>query len=151
MLTTRSLNSTLNRMLTLNRALDQALATPWESAVTRTWVPALDVVERKDAYLITMDLPGVDPRDVEVNFEQNVLTIRGTKAAAKEQEDVRIYASERVTGTFERAVRLPDFVNGDAISAEYAHGVLHVTVPKAQAAQPRKIEVRPAAAAPVHA
>ncbi len=143
MLATRSLSSTLDRMLTLNHALDQAFAESRNGG--RVWVPALDVAERNDAYLITLDLPGVDPKSVDVSFEQNVLTIRGTKPsnlAADAQAELHVYASERVTGAFERSIRLPEFVDRDKIAAQSANGVLEITVPKAQAAQPRKIEIR---------
>jgi HSP20 family protein len=147
MLTTRSLSSTLDRMLSLNQALDQAFAASHDG-VSRVWVPALDVAERNDAYVVTLDLPGVDPRSVDVSFEQNVLTVRGTKpstlASSPDAGEMRVYANERVTGAFERAVRMPEFVDGSAIAANCMNGVLEITVPKAKAAQPRKIEVRAA-------
>ena len=148
MLTNRTLNSTLDRMLTLNRALDQALATNWADGA-RVWVPAIDVVEQKDAYLLYAELPGVDASQVDISFEQNVLTIRGTKRStldAQKDGELRVYASERVYGNFERSMRLPEFVDGDRISAEFSNGVLTITVPRAQAAQARKIEIKGAAA-----
>lgn len=138
----RSLTSTLDRMLTLNRALDQAFSGALGDAGTRVWVPAVDVVEKNDAYVIACELPGVDTSQVDLSFEQNVLTIRGTKTAAVDGSgEVRVYAAERVSGAFERAVRLPEFVDGDHISAELRNGLLTITVPKAQAAQPRKIAI----------
>ena len=79
MLTSRSLSSTLDRMRSLDQALDDAFLSAAHDSAARVWVPALDVAERKDAYLITLELPGVDPRTVDLSFEQNVLTIRGTK------------------------------------------------------------------------
>src|SRR5689334_12608063 len=143
MLTTRSLNATLDRMLTLNRALDQAFTTPWNDG--RVWVPAIDVVEKKDAYLMYAELPGVDPSQIDISFEQNVLTIRGAKRPsieASNEGELRVYAAERVTGTFERSIRLPEFVDGEHISASFNNGLLTVSVPKAQAAQPRRIEIK---------
>lgn len=143
MLSTRTLNSTLDRMLTLNRALDEALSAGWTE--NHVWVPAVDVVETKSAYVLYAELPGVDPSQIDVKFEQNVLTVRGAKRsafdAAKNGEH-RIYAAERVTGNFERSIRLPEFVDGDKIAAEFNNGLLTVTVPKAQAAQPRRIEIK---------
>ena len=144
MLTTRSRNTTLDRMMTLNRALDQA----FNAALTndsRVWVPAIDVVEQKDAYLMYAELPGVDASQVDISFEQNVLTVRGTKRSAVEatsEGELRVYAAERVTGSFERSIRLPEFVDGEAISADFANGLLKVTVPKAKAAQARRIEIK---------
>jgi HSP20 family protein len=146
MLTTRSLGSSLDRMLTLNRALDQAFSGVGGS---RVWVPALDVAERGDAYVIHAELPGVSPDQVDVSFEQNILTVRGTKPASFDvatEGEVRVFAAERVHGSFERSVRLPEFVDADRIEANFTNGLLTVTVPKAQAAQPRKITIRGASA-----
>jgi HSP20 family protein len=150
MRTTRSLTSTLDRMMTLNRALDQAITSGWTTD-TQVWVPAIDVVEKKDAYLMYAELPGVDASQVEISFEQNVLTVRGAKRSvieANHDGDLRVYAAERVTGSFERSIRLPEFVDGERISADFSNGLLVVTVPKAQAAQARKIEIK-AASRPV--
>jgi HSP20 family protein len=144
MVNTRSRNTTLDRMMTLNRALDQA----FNAALTgdsRVWVPAIDVVEQKDAYVLYAELPGVDASQVDISFEQNVLTIRGTKRSAIEasnEGELRVYAAERVTGSFERSIRLPEFVDADRIHAEFTNGLLTIKVPKAQAAQPRRIEIK---------
>jgi HSP20 family protein len=152
MLTTRSLNTTLDRMLTLNRALDQAFVGAWQQPdANRTWVPAVDVVEQKDRYVLYAELPGVRADDLDIAFEQNVLTIRGTKPSQMDpasQGELRVYAAERVTGAFERSLKLPEFVDGDHISAEFSNGLLTVTVPKAQAAQPRRIAINARQAAP---
>ena len=146
MLTNRSLSSTLDRMMTLNHALDRAFSPTWSAESTsRVWVPALDVVEKQDAYLVIAELPGVDQSQIDLSFEQNVLTIRGTKGSSVDPSkdgDLRVYVAERVTGAFERAIRLPEFVDGDRISADYRNGLLTISIPKAQAAQPRKIEIR---------
>jgi HSP20 family protein len=142
MLTTRTLGTSLDRMLTLNRALDQAFNGAMGS---RMWVPALDVAERNDAYLVHVELPGVSPEQVDVSFEQNVLTIRGTKPASFDvasEGEVRVFAAERVHGGFERSVRVPEFVDADKIEATFNNGLLTITIPKAQAAQPRKITIR---------
>lgn len=144
MINNRSLSSTLDRMLTLNRALDDALAAGWNSGRS-TWVPAMDIAERAEHYTIQVDLPGVNPADVELNFEQGILTLRGTKHSAldeKTEQEYRLHARERVSGAFERSLRLPESVNADGIEASFAHGVLTITVPKARTAQPRRIEIR---------
>ena len=138
----RSLTSTLDRMMTLNRALDEAFSTAGNGS-GRVWVPAIDVVEKPEAYLIYAELPGVDRGQIELTFEQNVLTIRGTKPAVIDgrQGELRVFAAERVSGAFERALRLPEFVDGDGITADFTDGLLTVSVPKAQAAQARRIEI----------
>lgn len=148
MLTTRSLNSTLDRMMSLNRVLDQAMNGSLSSeSTTRVWVPALDIVEKRDAYLVVAELPGVSQNDVELSFEQNVLTIRGQKSSLLDPSkdgELRVYTSERVAGAFERAIGLPEFVDSEKIGAELRDGLLTITIPKATAAQPRKIEIKPA-------
>jgi HSP20 family protein len=150
MLARSSLNSTLDRMLTLNRVLDDALASSLNgSSESRVWVPALDVVERQDAYLIALEIPGVDPATIDIHFEKNVLTVRGSKPMGFElgsDKELRVYMAERATGNFERAIGLPEFVDGENISAEFTHGVLVLTVPKVQAARAKKIQVKGAEA-----
>lgn len=144
-MTNRALSSTLDRMWTLNRALDQALSGSFDrTRGPQVWVPAMDVAEKADAYLINVELPGVELGQVEINFEQNVLTIRGAKPSSFDAAngEYRVFTAERVNGEFERAVRLPDFVDSERIEASYSHGLLQITVPKAQAAQPRKIEIK---------
>jgi HSP20 family protein len=141
MITTRQLMPTFNRVLAFDRELGALVN--WNGQ--RSFVPSLDVVERADAYLISAELPGVDPSAVEISFENNTLTLRGTKQpwlAPQQNEELRVYTAERLSGTFERAVRLPEYVEGDRIEASFSQGVLMITVPKAQAARPRKIEIK---------
>ena len=142
MLTSRPLGSSLDRMLTLNRVFDQAFN---GNVAERSWVPAMDVAERGDAYVVYTELPGVSPEQVELSFEQNVLSIRGTKPASFDVSntgELRLFAAERVSGTFERSVRLPEFVDAERIEASFTNGLLTVTVPKAEAAKPRRIELK---------
>jgi HSP20 family protein len=143
MLRSRPFGSTLDRMVSLNRALDQALSTNWTD--NHVWVPAIDLIEQTDAYVMYAELPAVDPSQIEITLEHNVLTIRGTKPSTVQGDgegEVRVYAAERVAGSFERSIKLPEFVDGDHIAAEFSHGLLEVRVPKAKAARARKIEVR---------
>ena len=143
MLTTRSLNSTLDRVFTLNRAFDHMLSDHWNGEPAEVWIPALDLVEKKDAYLALIELPGAKASQISVSFEKGVLTISGTKPAiARDENETRVYVAERMTGTFERSLRLPEFVDAEHISAEFVDGLLTVTIPKAQAAQPRKIQIQ---------
>jgi len=138
---TTPLMPTFNRVLAFDRDLNRLMN--WNTQ--RSFVPSLDVIERADAYLISAELPGVDPANVEISFENNTLTLRGTKQPSfqpQQNEELRVYTAERLNGSFERAVRLPEYVEGDKIEAAYTNGVLTITVPKAQAARPRKIEIR---------
>ena len=144
MLTQRTLGTSLDRMMSLNRAFDQALG---GAAGSRVWVPAMDVAERGDAYVVNLELPGVSPEQVEVAFEQNVLTVRGTMPASHDtstEGELRLFAAERVSGSFERSVRLPEYVDADRIEARFLNGLLTISIPKAEAAKPRRIELKTA-------
>jgi HSP20 family protein len=143
MQTTRSLGSTLDRLMTLNRAIDQSVADGWLNEA-RVWIPAVDLVERKDAYLLYVELPGVQQSDMEIVFEQSVLTIRGAKRTTLDPTtagELRVFTAERASGPFERSIRLPDSIDRASIVADLAGGVLTITLPKAKTAQPRRIEI----------
>lgn len=145
----RSLMPALDRMIALDADLERVLN---GRNGRRVFVPSLDVVERPDAYLVSAELPGVNPSDVEIAFENNTLVLRGTKnpwLQVPENGELRVYTAERLSGSFERAVRLPEHVDSDKIEAVYEHGVLTITVPKAEAARPRKIEIKAAQATAV--
>ena len=137
------LAQTLDRMSVLDRALDGVLPSMMRGA-SPAWVPALDVAERADAYLIAVELPGVREDQLELSFENNVLTLRGTKHtsfAVQKEGELRVHVSERQSGSFERSIRLPEFVEGDRIEAHFTDGVLDIVVPKSRAAQPRRIQI----------
>jgi HSP20 family protein len=141
----RAMTTTLDRMLTLNRALDEAFTTTANgSGAARVWVPAIDLIEKKDAYVVLAELPGVDRSAIDITFEKSVLTISGQKSALLEakDEELRLFAAERVSGSFSRSLRMPEHIDGDRISADYRDGLLTVTIPKAEIAQPRRIEVK---------
>jgi HSP20 family protein len=143
-MTTTPFVSTLDRVFTLNRALDQVMSQTWGNGhAAPVWVPALDVAEQSDAYVIVADLPGVSPEAIDISFENNVITIRGSKAPAFDanEKELRLYSAERVNGTFERTIRVPEFVDGDRIEASFTHGVLTIRIPKTPKAMPRKIAV----------
>ena len=149
MLTTSSLNTALDRMYNLSRALDQAFSSDlaWSNSGSRPqfWLPVIDAYETERAFVVEADLPGVHPENVEISFEQNTLTIKGTRAPtlqAPEKGELRVFTVERVSGDFARSVRLPEYVDGDKIEAHYNNGVLTVTVPKAPSALPRKIAIK---------
>jgi HSP20 family protein len=138
-------SNTLDRMLTLNRALEEAFTGTMTGAeAARVWVPALDLIEKKDSYVVRAELPGVDRADIDITFEKNVLTISGQKRGLPEarDEEIRVYTAERVSGSFSRSLRMPDYIDGERIAAEHKDGLLTITIPKAELAQPRKIEVR---------
>ena len=105
------------------------------------WAPVLDLAEQDDAFLIEVDLPGVRPEDVDITLDQNLLAVRGERKTSSivTQENVR--RSERRYGSFLRTISLPSHVDADGIQADFEDGVLHITVPKAEQAKPRKIKI----------
>ncbi len=108
--------------------------------------PVVDVVERDDAYEITAEMPGMDEKNIEVSLANGGISIRGEKREDTTDESADHYVRERRFGSFERSFALPDDVNADSIKANYANGVLRVTLPKNPNAQPakRRIEVKKA-------
>lgn len=105
------------------------------------WAPAMDVREIEDRFEVSMDLPGLEPADVSVTFEDGVLTISGKRELSSEASTETYHRIERSYGSFARSIRLPRTADGERIEAAFDKGVLRVTVPKAEAAKPRTIEV----------
>lgn len=106
-----------------------------------SWVPAVDVLEDKDAIRIVAELPGVKPEDVKIALEHRTLTIRGEKKQVAEEQTEKVHRYERTYGSFERTFTLPQTVDAERVQASYSHGVLTVTVPRVEAAKPREIPV----------
>jgi len=106
------------------------------------WSPAVDVEEREDAYVVEAELPGLTKDDVKISVEGNILTIQGEKKQEKTNKDRDYYRSERSYGSFMRTFTLPASVRTDKVEAGYKNGVLTVTVPKAEEAKPKSIEVK---------
>ena len=107
----------------------------------------IDIRQTDEAYVLEASVPGFKPEDVEVTLDQNVLTIQGTQRQETEEQKGGWVRRERRTGSFHRQVVLPAEVRADEISASFEHGVLTVTVPRAQKAQPKRIPVAPGAPA----
>jgi HSP20 family protein len=106
------------------------------------WTPALDVVESNDAYRIDVEVPGLKPEDIEVTVDQGMLTIQGERRSEEESRDRQYHRIERRYGAFRRSITLPSHVDASRVEATYDNGVLRLTVPKTEAAQPKRIEVR---------
>jgi HSP20 family protein len=111
---------------------------------TTAWAPSVDISERKDAFVVTAEVPGIKPEDIEVTLEDGLLTIKGERRMEEETSDRQYHRVERRYGSFRRSITLPSQVQADAIDASYSEGVLQVVVPKAEEAKPKKITVRPA-------
>lgn len=107
-----------------------------------TWTPALDITENEEAYLAQLDLPGMKASDIEVHFDEGMLTVRGERSHRASEAREGLLRSERSFGQFYRSVRLPRDTNSEAVEAAFEDGVLTVTIPKMETSQPRQIEVR---------
>src|SRR5215216_4109992 len=114
-----------------------------DRATTTAWAPALDISERKDAYLVTVELPGVEPDDLQITMEDGLLTIQGKRQFAQESSEQQFHRVERRYGAFRRSITLPAQVQADQIEASFDNGVLEIVVPKAEEAKPKRIQVRP--------
>jgi HSP20 family protein len=107
------------------------------------WAPSVDIEEAEDRYVIKADLPGVDKKDIDVKLDNGVLSIRGEKQTEKETgKGTRRHRSERFHGSFARSFTLPDAVKADKVDASYKDGVLLLTIPKAEEARPKSIDIK---------
>jgi HSP20 family protein len=122
-----------------DRMTEQLLGTSAGSARVPRFMP-MDLYRSGDHYVLHADLPGIDPGSVDVNVENNTLTIKAQRSERSE-DGVQWISSERFTGTYQRQIALGDGIDAEAISATYANGVLTVTLPVAERAKPRKVSI----------
>ena len=115
-----------------------------KAVAQESWLPAVDVFDTKDAVVLKAELAGMDPDDIQIEVEDNVLTIKGERKFEEKVDDERYYRVERRFGSFQRSLALPQGVKADDISASYEDGILEVRVPKAEEEKPQKIEVKAA-------
>jgi HSP20 family protein len=112
-------------------------------ATTTAWAPALDISERKDAYLVTVELPGVKLDDLQITLDDGLLTIQGERHVPNDSSEQQYHRIERRYGAFRRSITLPAHVMADMVEASFEDGVLQIVVPKAEEAKPKRIQVRP--------
>ena len=110
------------------------------------WAPPVDISERKDAYVLTVELPGVKVADLEIEFQDGLLTIQGERSLTQDSAEEQVHVLERRYGLFRRSITLPLHVEADAIKASTEDGVLQVVVPKVEEVKPKRIEVHAAQA-----
>src|SRR3979490_2989 len=135
----------------LHQTLDQAfnnhfsgdaLSSPEaSSSPSVSWVPRVDIHEEKDRFVVLADVPGVDPKDIDITDENGVWTVRGERRAEKRETENGYERVERVSGTFLRRFTLPEGANTESIKAKQTNGVLEVTIPKTPAVQPRRSSI----------
>jgi len=106
-----------------------------------SWIPPVDIVEEKDRITLTAELPGFQPREVEVQMEGGVLTVKGERKREEEKEGRNYHRVERSYGHFLRSFTLPNNVDRDAIKAHFADGLLTIELPKREEARPRQIQI----------
>jgi HSP20 family protein len=133
------------------RPIDQLFDEMWrnwpnrffEGDTTRPFLrPAMDVVENEDNITVRVDLPGLSGDDVQVEMEDNVLTIRGEIGDTIEKEGERYHYRERYSGSFQRSLRLPNTIDANKVDASFDNGVLNIVLPKLPQAQPKKIDIK---------
>jgi HSP20 family protein len=114
--------------------------------VGRRWLPAMDLVEADDHYVLRADLPGLDENDVKIEVEDNVLTVSGERKAEHEQRGEGYHRLERAYGAFSRSLTLPEGVDPQSVQASFVRGVLEVRIPKPEQRKPRRVSINVAAA-----
>ena len=129
----------LNRMGVLSR---DTVEGDNSNIVTSTWRPAVDIREEPNRFVILADLPGVDPKDIEITMDKGVLTIKGERVSEKVEKKEGYSRVERMHGTFYRRFSLPDTADAEHIEAHGRNGVLEIVLPKHAEVQPRKINVK---------
>jgi HSP20 family protein len=128
----------------LNRLFGRTYAGGGESGASTgsAWVPPLDVYETGDRFVVTMELPGIDPDAVDVTVEDSTLLVRGERQFYGEVPEEAFHRVERRYGAFSRSLQLPPNANPEGIEASFDRGVLTIEVPKAEEAKPKKITIK---------
>ena len=137
----RELNTLQSEM---NRLFNTFFDTPTggNGGGLRRWVPAMDLVETDDHFVLRADLPGLSEKDVDIELEDNVLTIAGERKTEHEDKKEGFYRVERSFGQFRRSLTLPDGVDADGITAAFDKGVLEVRIPKPEERKPRRVAIQ---------
>jgi HSP20 family protein len=145
-------NSTLEKIMKIARfepwpafdLLRSELSPAAPGKTTSSWVPAVDIIEHGDHFVLRADVPGVNPDDIEVSMDAGVLTLSGIRHAEEIGEDVSAQRTERASGNFVRRFTLPETTNAEEIRAKSRNGILDVTIPKLPEIQARRIAVEAA-------
>lgn len=110
-------------------------------AAARRWIPAMDLIEAGEHFVLKADLPGMSEDDVNIEVENNVLTISGERKTELEDKHEGYYRLERSTGAFARSLTLPEGIDAGAVTASFDNGVLEVRVPKPEQAKPQRVQI----------
>ena len=131
----------------VNRLFNDAFERQGEESSLTAWAPAVDIYETEHELVVKADLPEIDPKDLDIRVENNILTIRGERKFEKKVNEDNYLRVERAYGSFARSFTLANTVNSDAIKADYQNGVLTLNIPKREEAKPKQIKVNVAAPA----
>jgi HSP20 family protein len=112
-----------------------------EELSTRTWAPPVDIFENENSLVLKADVPGVDPRDVEIKVENGMLYLHGERKFEKEVKEENYHRVERSYGSFARSFSLPSSIDAEKVTAEYKDGQLVLTMPKREEAKPKTIKI----------
>ena len=112
-----------------------------ESGLFSGWTPALDVYDEKDRFLVSVELPGMQKEEINLSFQDGVLTVSGERKHEREGKEGETFRSERYFGKFQRSVSMPAAVDAGKVTATYKDGVLLIDLPKAEEAKPKQIQV----------
>ena len=135
----RELGSLQNEM---NRLFNTVFDTPQPAGSTmRRWMPAMDLVETDEHFVLRADLPGMSEQDIKIEFEDGTLTVSGERKAEHEEREEGYYRVERAFGAFSRSLTLPEGIDAEAVTASFDRGVLEVHIPKPEERKPRKISI----------
>ncbi len=133
----------IQEALDLQHAMRQVMERTLPGSDGQQFDLAMDIYETPNSYEIEASVPGINPEDVDITLNNNVLTIRGETKTEEEKDDKNYHLRERRIGSFVRSITLPSSVNADAIEAHYDNGVLKLRLPKAEEAKPKHIQIQP--------
>jgi len=137
--------SAFDQLTNIRDEINRLYESPFEngsSDVFNVWAPALDVYEDKDNLVVRAELPGMKKEDIDISLHDNAITISGERKNEKKYEGGRTSREERFFGRFTRSITLPKQVDSSKVKAAYKDGVLTVTLPKAEEAKPRQIQIQ---------
>jgi HSP20 family protein len=138
----RELNSLQQEMNRLFSTFFDTPTTGGNGGTGRRWIPAMDLVETEEHYVLTADLPGLSQDDVSLEFDGDVLTLSGERKSEHTERKEGFYRLERATGSFSRSLTLPEGVDPDAVTATFDKGVLEVRIPKPEQRKPKKVSIQ---------
>ena len=143
---TPDLSTEMNRLF--STFFDTPTARGANGASVRRWIPAMDLVEAGEHYVVKADLPGMTEADVNIEIENDVLTISGERKAELEDRHEGFYRLERTSGSFSRALTLPEGLDPESVTATFANGVLEIRFPKPVPAAPHRVQIAVGGRAP---